>query len=141
MLPDTRPDNWYKELKKPSWAPHSWVFGPVWSFLYALMILSFGTVFLMIFQNELTFMIALPFILNLIFNFSFTFVQFILKSNMLASIDIILLWITIVWIIIAIYPIAPWIAYIQLPYLLWVSFAAILQFAITFLNRKSVVNQ
>lgn len=126
---------WYQELVRPSWAPPSWLFGPVWSVLYILIFISFGKVFMMLFQKQIPFMVALPFILNLIFNLSFTCFQFGLKNNVLASIDIVLLLITLVWAMIAIYPYLKWITYIQIPYVLWVGFATILQLTITYLNK------
>ncbi len=128
--------SWYKELKKPKWAPPSWLFGPVWTVLYLLIFISFGKVFLLAWQREVPIIIILPFILNLFFNFIFTSIQFGLKNNLLAALDIILVWSTLVWVIFAIFPYAPWIAYIQIPYLLWVTFATILQFTITYINRR-----
>jgi len=127
--------NWYSKLKKPSWSPPSWLFGPVWTFLYILILLSFGKVFLMTWQKEIPLIIALPFLLNLIFNFAFTTIQFKLKNNLLAAADILLVLATIIWSMSAIYPYAPWIAYIQFPYLLWTSFATVLQLTITYLNK------
>mgnify|MGYP003402256601 FL=1 len=127
--------NWYSTLIKPTWSPPSWLFGPVWSMLYVMIAISFGKVFMMLFQKQITFAVALPFILNLIFNFSFTYFQFGLKNNLLAAIDILLVLITIIWAMVAIFPHAKWITYIQIPYLLWVSFATVLQLTITYLNR------
>ncbi len=127
--------NWYSQLIKPSWAPPSYLFGPVWTFLYVLIAISFGKVFYMAYQKTIPFMVALPFILNLIFNFIFTPIQFTLKNNLLAAVDITLVLVTLIWAMIAIYPYAKWITYIQIPYLLWVSFATTLQFTITWLNR------
>jgi tryptophan-rich sensory protein len=127
--------NWYSQLIKPSWSPPPWLFGPVWTFLYVLIAVSFGKVFLMFFQNKVSFIVILPFILNLIFNFAFTPLQFGLKNNFLAAVDIILVLGTLIWAIMAIYPHARWVAYIQIPYLLWVSFATVLQLTITCLNK------
>lgn len=127
--------NWYSTLIRPEWAPPSWLFGPVWSVLYILILISFGKVFLMLWQKQIPFFVALPFILNLIFNASFTYFQFGLKNNLLASIDILLVLFTLVWLMITIYPYAKWITYIQVPYLLWVTFATILQITITVLNK------
>lgn len=127
--------NWYSQLIKPSWAPPTWLFGPVWTILYVLIAVSFGKVFLMAWQKQIAFMVVLPFILNLVFNFAFTPLQFGLKNNLLAAIDILLVLGTLVWAMIAIYPYARWIAYIQIPYLLWVSFATVLQLTVTYLNR------
>lgn len=127
--------NWYSQLIKPTWAPPSWVFGPVWTFLYALIAVSFGTVFYKAFTKQIPWIVVLPFILNLVFNFAFTPLQFGLKNNLLSAIDILLVLGTLVWAMVAIYPYIKWVAYIQIPYLLWVSFATILQLTITYLNK------
>ena len=127
--------DWYSQLIKPTWSPPSWLFGPVWSVLYVLIFISFGKVFLMFIQKQIPFIVLLPFLLNLVFNFAFTPLQFGLKNNILSAIDILLLLATLIWAIIAIFPYARWITYIQTPYLLWVSFATILQLTITYLNK------
>jgi len=126
--------NWYSQLIKPSWSPPAWLFGPVWTFLYILIAISFGKVFLMTWGKEIAFIVALPFILNLFFNFIFTSIQFGLKNNYLAALDILLVLGTLIWAMIAIYPYAHWITYLQIPYLLWVSFATVLQLTVTYLN-------
>jgi benzodiazapine receptor len=126
--------NWYSTLIKPVWAPPSYLFGPVWSVLYAIIAVSFGTVFYKVYTKQIPWIIALPFALNLVFNFSFTYFQFGLKNNLLASIDILLILSTLIWAMVAIYPYVKWITYIQIPYLLWVAFAAVLQLTITYLN-------
>lgn len=127
--------NWYSQLIKPVWSPPAFLFGPVWTFLYVLIAASFGKVFWMAWKKEIALVVALPFLLNLIFNFAFTPLQFGLKNNLLAAIDILLVLATLIWAIVAIYPHSRWIAYIQIPYLLWVSFATALQLTITYLNR------
>ena len=86
-------------------------------------------------KKEIALIVALPFVLNLIFNFAFTPLQFGLKNNLLAAIDILFVLGTLIWAMAAIYPHARWITYIQIPYLLWVSFATVLQLTITYLNR------
>ena len=127
--------NWYSQLIKPSWSPPSWLFGPVWTVLYVMITVSFGTVFYKTFIGKIPWIVALPFALNLIFNFAFTPLQFGLKNNLLAAIDILLVLGTLVWAILAIYPHIRWVAYFQIPYLLWVSFATVLQLTITYLNK------
>ena len=131
----TRNAQGYRQLKKPTWSPPAWLFGPVWTFLYILILISFGKTFLMLGQGQIAFIIALPFILNLIFNFSFTTIQFGLKNNYLAALDILLVLGTLIWAMVAIFSFAPWISYLQIPYLLWVSFATVLQLTVTYLNR------
>lgn len=126
--------NWYSQLIKPLWAPPAWLFGPVWTFLYVLIGVSFGKVFFMLIKKQIKFIVALPFILNLIFNFAFTPIQFGLQNNLLAAVDIFLVLSTLIWAMVAIYPHLRWVTYIQIPYLLWVSFATVLQLTITYLN-------
>ena len=126
--------DWYQQLIKPSWAPPAWLFGPVWTFLYVLIAVSFGRVFLLAAQKKIPFLVALPFVLNLIFNFFFTPIQFGLQNNLLAAVDVLLVLLTLLWAMSAIYKHSRWVAYIQIPYLLWVSFATILQLTVTFLN-------
>ena len=125
----------YSELAKPSWAPPNWIFGPVWTVLYVLIFISFGSVVKMFLGKQIPFVVLLPFLLNIIFNALFTWIQFGLKNLPLASVDILLVLGTLIWAMIAIFPYAKWITYIQIPYLLWVSFATVLQLTITFLNR------
>ena len=125
----------YAALIKPTWSPPGWLFGPVWSVLYVIIALTFGRVFFLAWQGQVSFLVALPFILNLVFNFSFTWIQFGLKNNYLASIDILLVLGTIIWAMVAIFPHSRILAYAQIPYLLWVSFATVLQLTITYLNR------
>jgi tryptophan-rich sensory protein len=126
--------NWYSTIIKPTWSPPAWLFGPVWTFLYCLIAVSFGKVFYMAWQGKIGLLIALPFLLNLVFNFAFTPIQFGLKNNLLASVDILLILATLVWAMLVIFPYARWITYINIPYLLWVSFATVLQLTVTYLN-------
>ena len=137
----------YAQLIKPTWAPPSWLFGPVWSILYLIIFVSFGTVFYKAFTKEIPWIVALPFALNLLFNFAFPLIQFRLVNNFLASIDILLVVGTLVWALYALYsfgltqhietgaPIYAWIIYANIPYLLWGIFATTVQLAITYLNR------
>ena len=125
----------YQSLIKPTWSPPAWVFGPVWTLLYAVIAVSFGKVFWMAVKGEVPLMVALPFVLNLVFNFSFTYFQFGLKNNYLAAIDILLVLATLVWALVVVYPYLLWVTLINLPYLLWVAFATVLQLTVTYLNR------
>jgi benzodiazapine receptor len=129
--------SWYSQLAKPVWAPPSWVFGPVWTALYAIIAVSFGAVFYRAFKGEVPRAVALPFALNLFFNFIFTPIQFGLQSNVLAAVDILLVVGTLVWALVSIGRVSPrlrWVAYANIPYLLWGSFATALQLTVTYLN-------
>ena len=127
--------NWYSQLIKPTWSPPAWLFGPVWTFLYILIAISFGRVFMMFFQKQISFWVALPFLLNIIFNLIFTPIQFGLKNNYLAALDILLVLGTLIWAIVVIFPHSRVLSYMQIPYLLWVCFATVLQLTVTWLNR------
>jgi benzodiazapine receptor len=124
----------YAEYIKPWFSPPSWIFGPVWSVLYVLIFISFGWVFMKVWQGQIPRLVAVPFVINLIANASFTPVQFGLDNLPLASAVIFLVLVTIVWSMWAIWPHAKWVAYLQIPYLLWVLFATVLQLTITYLN-------
>ncbi|MBP6856701.1 MAG: tryptophan-rich sensory protein [Candidatus Pacebacteria bacterium] len=129
--------NWYSQIIKPTWAPPSWIFGPVWTFLYAIIAVTFTIVFYKAFNKQIPSIVALPFVLNLVFNFLFTPLQFGLKNNLLASIDIVLVLGTLIWALVLLWKTSPslhWIVYINIPYLLWVTFATVLQLRITYLN-------
>ncbi len=129
--------NWYSQLIKPGWAPPSWLFGPVWTVLYAIIAGTYGTVFYKAFAGKLPWMVALPFALNLIFNLAFTPIQFGLKNNLLATLDILLVVGTLIWALVAVWRASPdlrWVVYANVPYLLWGIFATALQITITYLN-------
>lgn len=126
---------WYSTLLKPSFAPPSWIFGPVWTVLYAIIIGSYGYVASLYFTHKIPFAVVLPFLLNVIFNVMFTPIQFGIKNNLLAAIDITLVLGTLVWALVVIYPHAKWVALVNIPYLLWVCFATVLQYSVTYLNR------
>ena len=127
--------SWYQSLIKPSWAPPSFLFGPVWSVLYVLIAVSYGYVGYLYFTKKIPFIVLLPFILNIIFNLIFTPIQFGLQSNILAAIDILLVLGTLIWALYSIFPYVPWVSYINIPYTLWVCFATVLQITITYLNK------
>ena len=128
--------NWYQALIKPEWAPPSWLFGPVWSILYVIIAITFIYVIVLFFKGKIPFIVFLPFILNIIFNLAFTPLQFGLQSNILAGIDILLVLGTLIWLMVAIFPYAQFVAFANIPYLAWVSFATSLQLTITYLNWK-----
>ncbi len=128
----------YTQYIKPVWAPPSWLFGPVWTVLYFIITVSFGTVFYKAATKQIPWVVALPFALNLVFNLAFTPIQFGLKNNILASIDILLVIGTLVWALWALWNTAPelrWVVYANIPYLMWGAFATCLQLTIAYLNK------
>ncbi len=125
---------WYQSLTKPFWAPPSWLFGPVWTFLYLIIAFSFGAVLQKTISKKISWVIALPFGLNIFFNLIFSPIQFGLQNNLLAAIDIILVLATLIWAMVVIWPKMRWVALVNIPYLVWVCFATILQLTVTYLN-------
>lgn len=128
-------NQWYKQLAKPYWSPPARLFGPVWTVLYIGIVITFGTAAYMFANSQISWLVLLPFMLNIVFNIAFTPLQFKLRNNNLALVDIFLVLLTLIWALISIYPFAPWISWVNIPYLLWVSFATVLQSSITWLNR------
>ena len=126
---------WYESLKKPSFNPPGWLFGPVWTALFILM----GISLFLIWQKGLNYngvIIALiVFGIQLILNILWSILFFGLRAPLAAFIEIIILWILILMTILIFYPISKTAALLLLPYILWVSFASILNFSLWRLNR------
>jgi len=128
------PSQWYINLAKPSWTPAPETIGLIWSVLYPIILLSFFFVVWKVARGEMDHVILWVFLANLIANLLFTFIQFGLKNFPLASLDILVVWGTIVWIMVGLWPKWPILALAQAPYLVWVSVALVLQFSITWMN-------
>ena len=126
---------WYSSLVKPSFSPPNWVFGPVWTILYVLMGISFYLVWTQPVSKKRNSGIVI-FLMQLTLNFAWSFLFFYFHQIGLALIEIILLWILIVAMIIQFYKIVPIAAFINIPYLLWVSFATVLNGSYYFLNSR-----
>ncbi|MFZ1483935.1 MAG: TspO/MBR family protein, partial [Candidatus Saccharimonadales bacterium] len=106
----------------------------VWSMLYPIIIAVNIYVVVLLTQSKITWLVALPFWLNLFFNVLFTPIQFGLRNNWLAVADIFLVLITIVWAMVAIWPYAKIATIAFVPYLVWVCIATALQTYIAFKN-------
>lgn len=126
-------DTWYNTIKKPSFNPPNWLFAPVWTILFIMIGLSFYFVWERGFGNKvktLLFVFLLQLVLNLLWSYSF----FELTNPLLAFIVIIILWIAILINIIIFYKVSKIAGFLLIPYILWVSFASILNLAIVILN-------
>lgn len=126
---------WYESLSKPNWAPQPEIFGKVWSFIYPIIFAVNIAIVLLLSKGKISYVIALPFWLNLFFNLIYTPVQFGLRNQLVSTIVILLVLITIIWSMIAIFPFNKWIAVAYIPYLVWVAIATVLQINIWWLNR------
>ncbi len=126
--------NWYSNLIKPSLNPPSWLFGPVWITLYILMGISAFLIWKNgLEQKNIKKSLSL-FIIQLIFNSSWSIVFFKFHNPGLALINIIILWILILCTIISFHKISKTASRLLIPYILWVSFATYLNYAIYALN-------
>ncbi|MHC4996968.1 MAG: TspO/MBR family protein [Planctomycetota bacterium] len=126
--------DWYNSLDKPAWTPEPSTIGLIWQVLYPIILLTFGFVFVQALRRKLPWGVALPFAINLVANLVFTPIQFGLRNLPLASLDILIVWGTIVWMALAIWKHYRWVAAAQIPYFVWVSIATVLQISITVSN-------
>lgn len=127
--------DWYQALAKPSWTPAPATIGRVWQTLYPIILVTFGFVFVQAGRGKIPWQVALPFAINLAANLVFTPIQFGWRNLWLAAADILVVWGTLVWMIVAVWRYYPLIGVLQIPYLVWVSIATVLQLSITWLNR------
>lgn len=124
---------WYASLNRPSFSPPNWVFGPVWTSLYILLGISFFLIWKESSSPKRNLAIKI-FAIQMLLNFAWSFIFFYFNMIGIALIEIILLWFSIVAMIYLFYKIKPLAAYLNIPYLLWVSFASILNVGYYFLN-------
>ena len=130
----TGPGSWYAMLDKPSFSPPGWIFAPVWTTLFILM----GIALYLVWNSgterpevkTALVVFGIQFFLNIIWSFLF----FYLRSPFLGLVDILLLWIMIVTTIVLFHRVQKTAAYLLVPYLLWVSFASILNYSVYVLN-------
>lgn len=127
-------NDWYVQLNKPSFNPPGYLFGPVWTVLYLLMGVSLYLIWKSPTGKQRTNALII-FGVQMFLNFAWSFMFFYFRQIGLALIDIIALWLMIVYMIVNFYKINKVAANIQIPYLLWVSFATILNASIWMLNR------
>jgi len=125
---------WYVGINKPSFNPPNWIFGPVWTMLYILMGIAAGLVWNSNVEPKIKHRALGIYLLQLFLNFLWSLLFFGLRSPALAFLEIMLLWLAIVMCIRAFGPIHRTAMVLLLPYVLWVSFAAVLNGAIVFLN-------
>jgi len=123
---------WYGTLNKPSFNPPGWVFGPVWTILYLMMGISLYLVWMS--NSKLKNIALIVFAAQLVLNAIWSPLFFGLHSPLLAFIDIVLMWVAIIATIYFFYQVSRPAAYLLIPYLFWVSFAAFLNLSIYRLN-------
>ena len=131
----TGPDSWYAGIQKPVFNPPNWIFGPVWTVLFILMGVSLFMVWSQGTSNPLVRHALLLFGAQLVLNIIWSALFFGLESPLFAFLEILVLWVVILLVIISFFKVSKPAAYLLLPYIAWVSFAAILNFAILIINK------
>jgi len=134
----TRPEitGWYSTIRKPSWNPPNWIFGPVWTTLYAMMAVAGWLAWQSEAGPQRTQVLWL-FAVQLALNFLWSPLFFNLHKPGLAAIEIVFLWIAIGAFTVVAWNVSRAASLLFLPYWLWVSFAAVLNFIIWRLNQTA----
>ena len=126
---------WYAALIKPALNPPNWIFGPVWTTLYILMGISLYLIIKKGKPDRAAMTAIIFFVLQLALNSLWSIVFFGNHMLSLAFVNIIALWIAILINIVLFYKLDKWAGILLIPYILWVSFASYLNFAVWMLNR------
>ena len=125
-----KPGDWYDALHKPPWTPPDWAFPVVWGFLYA----GIAWAGVLVWRGE-GFGLALGFwAAQWVFNTAWSWLFFGLRRMELALIDVALMWLSVAAFAVAASPVAPFASLLFLPYLAWVSVAAVLNLTVWRLN-------
>ena len=124
---------YYRALQKPDWTPPSWLFGPVWTVLYAMMAVALWLVWKEYGFGGARFALAV-FAVQLALNAAWTPLFFGLQLPGWALVDLCLMWVAILATIVVFAQHSRLAAVMLVPYLLWVSFAGVLNFSIWRLN-------
>jgi len=126
-------NGWYTTLQKPSFNPPNYLFGPVWSLLYLLMGVSLFLI-LRADKSPARSKSMAAFIIQLLLNFFWSIIFFRFHAVGIALVEIVLMWSSILWMIVAMYRVHKSAALLQIPYICWVSFATVLNASIYVLN-------
>lgn len=127
-------DSWYAGLIKPSFSPPNWLFGPAWTTLYTLMGIAIFLIWLSPKENKERDKSFVLFFTQLILNTLWSIIFFGLKNPLLAFVEILLLWALILLTTIQFYKVNKSASFLMIPYILWVSFASVLNLFIFLLN-------
>ena len=127
-------DAWYYNLRKPSWQPPNWLFGPVWTMIFGLAALAGVLYWRLETGREARLQILAAFALNAFLNTLWSLLFFRIKRPDLALDEVGLLWLSIILLIVLLRRRSAAAAWLLVPYVVWVSFAAYLNWTIVQLN-------
>lgn len=125
---------WYQALRKPSWQPPGWVFGPVWTTIFALAVLAFAMGWRDAPTSGIRLALIGVFAVNAVLNIAWSFLFFTFRRPDWALAELVLLWLSIVAMIAVLWPVSRGAALLLAPYLAWVTTAGFLNRAILLLN-------
>lgn len=128
------PDSWYRAIDKPPWNPPDWVFGPVWTVLYVMM----GVAAWLVWRERASAAVTIPlglFLIQLILNSLWSWVFFRWHQPGWALVELVALWMTVLLTVLAFRSVRPLAGALLVPYLLWVTFAGVLNASIWLRNR------
>jgi len=124
---------WYRNLTKPSWNPPDWAFPVVWTTIYILIIASVGRAWNLA-DADLRLMVVVLTGINLVFNMLWSVLFFAMKKPLWAMVEVSGLWLSIAAMMVGFYSIDTLSALLLIPYIAWVSVAALLNLSIIRLN-------
>ena len=127
-------DSWYDNLRKPSWQPPKWAFGPAWTIILGLAAWSAAQSWTAATDGAERRSVVILFVVNALFHFLWSPLFFRLRRPDWALIEVVFLWSSLVALVVGLWPISHLGSALIVPYLLWVSFAAFLNYTIVRLN-------
>lgn len=124
---------WYYGLSFPPWKPPDWLFGPAWTTIYALTVAAFVVAWRDLPPARHTMLVAL-FVVNVVLNVAWSAFFFTLRRPDFALVEVAVLWLSILVLVVALWPWSRTGALLLLPYLAWVSFASALNASVVLRN-------
>ena len=140
LFTSTAISTWYATLVKPSFNPPNWIFAPVWTTLFVLMGIGAFFVWQKGLGKKAVRIALIIFLTQLVLNTLWSILFFGLHNPAAALVEIVFLWLAIMATIIAFYRVTPKAAYFLIPYILWVSFAGVLNFSLWHLNQTPIAS-
>jgi tryptophan-rich sensory protein len=128
---------WYRALRKPSWQPPDWLFGPAWTTIFTLAALSAAWAWKAAPDAGDRFALVAAFLLNVVLNIAWSLLFFRLRRPDWALVEVVILFLSILLIIFVVRPYSPVSAWLLAPYAVWVAFASVLNLTIVRLNGRS----
>lgn len=126
---------WYRNLRKPSWNPPDWLFGPAWTLIYILIAWAAGAAWYATPETQRLWLVVVPFSINALLNALWSVLFFTAKRPQWALAEVVLLWLSTASLIPLAATHSAFAAQLLVPYVLWVTFASALNLRIVQLNR------